>query len=61
LIFAITQQGEVVMGEASREGFRESGRVHVDIELGRPQQPLIANGRMYLRGKEWAVCYQVGE
>ena len=38
------------MGEASRDGFNELGRVQLKIELGRPQQPTIANGRLYLRG-----------
>lgn len=59
LIFAITSSNKLVLAEASREGYRELGRVHVDIELGRPQQPLIANGRLYLRGIEALSCYQI--
>ncbi len=61
LLLALNKNNELVMAEASREGYRELGRAKVPIELGRPQQPTIANGRMYLRGKEAVVCYQVGE
>ena len=60
LIFAITKNDELVMAEASRAGYKELGRVKPGIALGRPQQPTIANGRLYLRGNEWVVCYQVG-
>ena len=61
MIFALTKNDELVMAEASREGYRELGRVKLGIEMGRPQQPTIANGRMYLRGKKSVVCYQVAE
>jgi len=53
LIFAITKNDELVMAEASRAGYKELGRVKPGIALGRPQQPTIANGRLYLRGNEW--------
>jgi len=33
--------------------------VKVPVEMGRPQQPTIASGRMYLRGKNAVVCYQI--
>ncbi len=59
LIFALTSGNDLVLAEASREGYRELSRVHVEIELGRPQQPLIANGRLYLRGIEAVSCYQI--
>ena len=59
LIFALTKTGELVLAEASREGYRELGRVSVKLDLERPQQPTIANGRLYLRGKDAVVCYQV--
>ncbi len=61
LIFALNKNNELVMAQASREGYHELGRVTVPVELGRPQQPTIANGRMYIRGKEAVVCYQVGQ
>jgi len=61
LIFALTQKKELVMAEASRDGYRELGRVELGVDLGRPQQPTIANGRMYIRGKKTVVCYQVAE
>ncbi|MHC4403326.1 MAG: outer membrane protein assembly factor BamB family protein [Planctomycetota bacterium] len=61
LIFALTKNDQLVMAEANRAEYRELGRVELGIELGRPQQPTIANGRMYLRGKTSVACYQVAE
>jgi outer membrane protein assembly factor BamB len=61
LIFAVTKNDEVVLAEAGREGYRELGRLSLGFEMGRPQQPTIANGRMYLRGKTAVACYRVGE
>jgi outer membrane protein assembly factor BamB len=60
LIYAVTKDHHLVMAEASREGYRELGRTKLEIDLGRPQQPTIANGRLYLRGLQSVVCYQVG-
>ncbi len=59
LVFALTKGEELVMAEASREGYRELGRVALNMDLGRPQHPTIANGRMYIRGNQWVACYQV--
>lgn len=61
LIFALTKQNELVMAEANRDGYRELGRVALGLELGRPQQPTLANGRMYVRGVDSVVCYQVAQ
>ncbi len=61
LIFAITSGGELVLAEASREGYHELGRVKVPADLDKPQQPTIANGRLYMRGTNTVVCYQVGK
>lgn len=60
LIFALTRNDEMVLAEATREGYRECGRVAVQTELDMPQQPTIANGRLYLRGKDCVICYRVG-
>ncbi len=60
LIFAITSGGELVLADASRDGYRELGRVKVPADLDKPQQPTIANGRLYIRGTDTIVCYQVG-
>ena len=59
LIFALSKQDALVLAEASRDGYRELGRVKLGIELGRPQQPTIANGRMYVRGNTHVVCYRI--
>jgi outer membrane protein assembly factor BamB len=61
LIFALTKNDHLVLAEASREGYRELGRVKLNIELGRQQQPTIANGRLYIRGTKWVVCYRITE
>ena len=59
LIFALTQNDELVMAEANRKEYRELGRMSLGVDLGRPQQPTLANGRMYIRGKKSIVCYQM--
>lgn len=61
LLFALTKNDELVMAEASRESYNELGRIRLGFELGRPQQPTIANGRMYIRGKNTVTCYQVAK
>ena len=61
LLFALTRNDELVLAEASRKGYKELGRVRPGIALGRPQQPTIANGRLYLRGDRWVVCYRIAE
>jgi outer membrane protein assembly factor BamB len=61
LMFAITVKEELVLLEANKTGYKELGRVNPGIKLGFPQQPMISNGRLYLRGEEVLVCYEVGE
>jgi outer membrane protein assembly factor BamB len=63
LIFALTKKDELVMAEANKTGYKELGRVNPGIKLGVQgiqQQPTIFNGRLYLRGNDTVVCYQVG-
>ncbi|NUQ61097.1 MAG: PQQ-binding-like beta-propeller repeat protein [Pirellulales bacterium] len=59
LIFALSKNNELVLAEASREGYKELGRVDTRLDLERPQQPTVANGRLYLRGTDTVVCYRV--
>jgi outer membrane protein assembly factor BamB len=59
LIFALTKNDELILAEASRQGYRELGRVKLGVEVGRPQQPTIANGRLYIRANQWVVCYRI--
>ena len=61
LLYALAKKDVLVMAEASREHYRELGRLKLSVKLGRPQQPTIANGRMYIRGLQSVVCYQVGK
>ena len=59
LIFALTKKGDLVLAEANQTGYKELGRVATRIKLGIPQQPTIANGRLYVRGDTTIVCYHV--
>jgi outer membrane protein assembly factor BamB len=59
LIFAISKPGELVMLAADPTGYKELGRVNPAMDFGLCQQPTIANGRLYLRGEKWVVCYDV--
>jgi len=62
LIFATTQHDELVLAEASKKGWHELGRVNPGIKMGLPQQPTLGGeGRLYLRGDDTIVCYQVGK
>jgi hypothetical protein len=63
LIFALTARDELVLAEANRTGYKELGRVNPGIKLcalkGTQQQPTIANGKLYLRGEDTVICYQI--
>ena len=59
LIFALTKHDELVLAEAGKNGYKELGRVNPGIRLGIQQQPTIFNGRLYLKGNDTIVCYQV--
>ena len=58
LIFALGTR-ELVLAEATSAGYRELGRVRHNVSLGYPQQPTLANGRLYIRGDKEVVCYDV--
>jgi hypothetical protein len=60
LIFAVTKKDELVLAEANKTAYKELGRVNPGIKLGIPQQPTLFGGRLYLRGTDTVVCYQVG-
>jgi hypothetical protein len=56
-LFISTVDGELVIVEATAEGFRETARARV---LGMTRQaPVIANGRLYLRDDREIVCIDV--
>ena len=59
LIFALGRRGDLVLIEANQTGYKELGRVATKIKLGHPQQPTLANGRLYVRGDTTIVCYGV--
>lgn len=58
LLFALGKF-ELILAEASAAGYRELGRVRHGTALGYPQQPTLANGRLYVRGDTEVVCYDV--
>jgi outer membrane protein assembly factor BamB len=58
LLFALTPT-DLVLAELAPAGCTETGSVKHGLELGYPQQPTLANGRLYIRGEEWVVCYDV--
>lgn len=60
LIFALTKDDQLVLAAASRTRYEELGRVKLNAKLGRPQQPTIANGRLYIRGDTTVICYRIG-
>jgi outer membrane protein assembly factor BamB len=59
LIFALTKKGDLVLAEANQTGYKELGRVATRIKPGIPQQPTLANGRLFVRGDTTVVCYDV--
>jgi outer membrane protein assembly factor BamB len=59
LIFAVTKKDELVLAEANKTGYKELGRVNPGIKMGIPQQPTLFNNRLYLRGTDAVVCYQI--
>ena len=61
LIFALTRSRELVMAEANKAGYKELGRVRHGLEIHHTQQPTLANGRLYIRGLDTVVCYQLTE
>ena len=61
LIFALTKNRELVMAEANKTGYKELGRVSHGLDIRHPQHPTIANGRLYIRGFDTVVCYQLTE
>jgi outer membrane protein assembly factor BamB len=61
LIFAITKNEELVLLEAGRAGYKEKGRFDPGLKLGIPQQPMIVNGRLFLRGEDTLACYRIGQ
>jgi outer membrane protein assembly factor BamB len=58
LVYVLTPF-DVVLAEVSPKECRETGSVKHNITLGYPQQPTLANGRLYIRGEDWVICYDV--
>ena len=60
------QNGELVLIEASHEGWKERGRFKLDPQSTQRSSrggvwvhPVIAHGRLYLRDQEHIVCYDI--
>ncbi len=50
----------LTLADATAAGYHERGQTAHHLSLGYPQQPTLANGRLYLRGDTEVVCYEVG-
>jgi len=60
LLFISTGKGELVMAEATPEGYKELGRVSTGLDLGgSTQQMTISDGRIFVRGKKKVACYDL--
>lgn len=59
LIFALTTGNALVLAEANKTGYKELGRASLGAKLGVPQQPTLANGRLYVRCEKSVICYDV--
>ncbi len=57
-LFLSTMRGELVLVKATADGFEEVSRAKI---LDRPtrQAPVIANGKLFLRDDNEAVCLKV--
>jgi outer membrane protein assembly factor BamB len=53
-IHLLSSDGEMIIGEASAEGFKETGRAALGEGIG--ASPSFAPGRIYLRGKKHLFC-----
>ena len=53
-LWILTLKGAMVMGEATNEGFKETGRCQLGDNCG--ASPAFAPGRIYLRGKQHLYC-----
>lgn len=57
----LVQNGkDMVLAEANKRGYKELGRFTLPINPSN-QQPTLANGRLYVRGESWVVCYGVSK
>jgi outer membrane protein assembly factor BamB len=61
LLFALTVRDELVLAGASRAGYHELGRFDPKVKMGLPQQPMICNGRLYLRGDDTLACFAINQ
>ena len=60
LLFISTEQGEIVMAEATTAGYKEFGRFSTGLDLkGNTQQMMLANGRLYVHGGKQVACFNV--
>ena len=59
LIFALTKKGDLILAEAQPDRLQGTGPRGNRIKPGIPQQPTLANGRLYVRGDTSVVCYDV--
>ncbi len=58
-LIVLTERGDLVLVEASAEGYREKARAHVLDDLPCRAQPALANGRLYGRDARKLLCWDL--
>ncbi|MCL2700660.1 MAG: PQQ-like beta-propeller repeat protein [Phycisphaerae bacterium] len=58
-LLLIQASADMVLAEANKTEYRELGRFTVPVPVGE-QQHTLANGRLYIRGRDTLVVYDVG-
>lgn len=59
-LYAFSENGVMGLVEASREGYRETGRFEVPrSDSPSWTHPVIANGKLYLRDQDKLYCYDI--
>ena len=60
LLITSAPDGNLVLVEATAQGYHELGRFQTGLDLkGSTQQMTLANGRLYVRGKSRLACYDL--
>lgn len=60
LLITTTPQGDLVLAEATAQGYRELGRFQTGLDLkGSTQQMTLANGCLYVRARNRLACYEL--
>lgn len=59
LLVVLTEDGQLLLVEATPEGYREKGRIQALTGAKAWNLPALANGKLYLRNEREMVCYDL--